>query len=84
MEWYNALHDFLGEAVCICLGIYFIPQDFLLSVVIPAYNEERTIREIVDRVWAVPIRKEIIIVDDHSSDGTRDILRDLEKRLTPE
>ncbi|MGA2060064.1 MAG: glycosyltransferase family 2 protein [Thermoguttaceae bacterium] len=83
MEWYKALHDVLGEAVCICLGIYTIPQDFLLSVVIPVYNEEKTIREIVDRVWAVPIRKEIIIVDDHSSDGTRDILRDLGKRPTP-
>ena len=83
LEWYNALRGLLGEANCIYLGIYVIPQDFLLSVVIPAYNEEGTIREIVQRIWAVPIRKEIIIVDDGSSDGTRDILRDLEKRLTP-
>jgi glycosyltransferase involved in cell wall biosynthesis len=47
-----------------------------LSIVIPCYNEARTIRLIVDRVRAAPIaEKEIIIVDDHSRDGTRDLLR---------
>jgi glycosyltransferase involved in cell wall biosynthesis len=52
------------------------PLDFTLSVVIPCYNERDTIRLIVDRVRAAwPARKEIIIVDDRSSDGTRDILR---------
>ena len=49
-----------------------------LSVVMPAYNERKTIREIVRRVLAVPIEKEIIIVDDGSTDGTRDILRELD------
>ncbi len=82
-EWYIALYGILGETGCSYLGIFVIPKDFLLSVVIPVYNEERTVREIVRRVWAVPIRKEIIIVDDFSSDGTRDILHDLEKQLTP-
>lgn len=47
-----------------------------LSIVIPCYNEMRTIRNIVDRVRAAPVAdKEIIIVDDCSKDGTRDILR---------
>ncbi len=47
-----------------------------LSVVIPCYNESKTIRNIVDRVRAAPVAdKEIIIVDDCSRDGTRDILR---------
>lgn len=82
-EWYNVLYGILGEAGCNHLGVYIIPQDFLLSVVIPAYNEEGTLREIVERVWAVPIRKEIIVVDDFSSDATRDILKNLEKQLTP-
>jgi glycosyltransferase involved in cell wall biosynthesis len=49
-----------------------------LSVVIPAYNEKETIREIVARVHAVPIEKEIVIVDDGSTDGTREILADLD------
>jgi glycosyltransferase involved in cell wall biosynthesis len=47
-----------------------------LSIVIPCYNEAKTIRQIVDRVRASPIaEKEIIIVDDCSRDGTRDLLR---------
>jgi len=47
-----------------------------LSIVIPCYNEAKTIRLIVDRVRAAPVKnKEIIIVDDCSRDGTRDILR---------
>lgn len=47
-----------------------------LSIVIPCYNESRTIRALVDRVRAAPVEsKEIIIVDDCSRDGTRDILR---------
>ena len=47
-----------------------------LSIVIPCYNETKTIRAIVDRVRAAPVAdKEIIIVDDCSRDGTRDLLR---------
>jgi glycosyltransferase involved in cell wall biosynthesis len=49
-----------------------------LSVVIPAYNEAKTIREIVRRVQAVPLEKEILIIDDGSTDGTREILRGLD------
>jgi glycosyltransferase involved in cell wall biosynthesis len=45
-----------------------------LSVVIPVYNEATTIREIVERVRSVSIDKEIIVVDDFSTDGTRDVL----------
>ena len=43
-----------------------------LSVVLPAYNEIDTIEEIVSRVLAVPVDKEIIIVDNCSTDGTRE------------
>ena len=49
-----------------------------LTVVIPVYNEADTIAEIVDRVQAIPIDKELIIVDDFSTDGTRDRLARLE------
>ena len=52
------------------------PACMKLSVVIPCYNEAKTIRTIVDRVRAAPVaEKEIIIVDDCSRDGTRDLLR---------
>lgn len=47
-----------------------------LSVVIPCYNERKTIRSIIDAVRAAPVaQKEIIVVDDCSTDGTRDILK---------
>ena len=47
-----------------------------LSVIIPCYNEAKTIRTIVERVRGAPVREmEIIIVDDCSRDGTRDLLR---------
>ncbi len=47
-----------------------------LSIVIPCYNEAKTIRAIVDRVRQAPVAdKEIIIVDDCSRDGSRDLLR---------
>jgi glycosyltransferase involved in cell wall biosynthesis len=46
-----------------------------LSVVIPVYNERDTIRELYETVKAVPVDKEIILVDDFSIDGTRDIIQ---------
>ncbi len=46
----------------------------MLSVIIPVYNEEKTIKDILDRVLAVSITKEVIVVDDGSSDSTPDIL----------
>jgi glycosyltransferase involved in cell wall biosynthesis len=49
----------------------------LLSVIIPVYNEAKTINEIVQKVNAVPIDKEIIIIDDGSSDGTDRLLREI-------
>ena len=48
-----------------------------LSVVIPVYNEVGTIKEIVSRVQAVDLEKEIVIVDDGSTDGTRELLQEI-------
>ncbi len=74
----TVLQALLGEPACRQLGIVAIPAGFKLSVVIPVYNEKQWLRELVRRVEAVPIPKEIILVDDCSTDGTRDILKDME------
>jgi glycosyltransferase involved in cell wall biosynthesis len=52
----------------------------MISVVIPVYNEAKTIKELIARVQSVPLDKEIIIVDDCSSDGTREVLAGLHGR----
>jgi len=52
-----------------------------LSVVMPVYDEKATIRQIIDKVLAVKLDKELIIVDDGSTDGTREILKELEPSL---
>ncbi len=48
----------------------------LLSVLMPVYNERGYVVEVIERVRAVPIPKQIVVVDDGSSDGTRDVLRE--------
>lgn len=53
----------------------------LLSVVVPVYNEIKTIRDILSKINSVNIDKEIIIVDNYSTDGTRDILQDILKNV---
>lgn len=74
------LHRLLGEGACRQIGIYPIPPGFKLSVVIPVYNEERWLAGLVRRVQAVPIPKELVIVNDKSTDRTPEILAELEQQ----
>jgi glycosyltransferase involved in cell wall biosynthesis len=64
----------LGRHACARLGLYQFPPGFLLSVVIPVHNERRTIETVVARVRAAGVPSELILVDDCSKDGTRELL----------
>jgi glycosyltransferase involved in cell wall biosynthesis len=61
-------------------GLQGVLEDPLLSVVMPVYNERDTVEGMIARVLAVPMRLELIVVDDGSKDGTTEILRELQKR----
>ena len=52
-------------------------QSALLSVVVPAYNEEATLGAVVEKLLALPHLLEIVVVDDCSTDGTREVARAL-------
>jgi glycosyltransferase involved in cell wall biosynthesis len=58
-----------------------LPKNFLLSIVIPIYNEQATVERLLRQVAAIPIPKEIVVVDDCSQDDTPQILRRLQDEL---
>ncbi len=66
--WYEYHTSSLGESARCPLGFYVIPEEIVVSIVIPFFNEQRTLKTVVDKVAAIPIAKEIILVDDGSTD----------------
>ena len=58
------LQQLLTPAVCRRLGIYSTPESFLLSVIVPIFNEVKTVQKIVETIREVPIPTEVILVDD--------------------
>lgn len=74
------LDQLLGRHVCRQIGLFPIPDGWKLSVVIPVYNEERWVEGLIERVQAVPMPKEIILVNDRSTDGTPAILDRLQAK----
>lgn len=80
-QWYNNIRSAIGESACKTLGLFAIPDDFELSVVIPVYNEEKTLETLVRAVASVPIRKQIILVDDCSKDNSRSVMQELEQTI---
>ena len=61
------------------------PTPQLLTIIVPVYNEVGTVRAVIDRLLAIelPIAREILIVDDGSTDGTRDVLADAVRERVP-
>jgi glycosyltransferase involved in cell wall biosynthesis len=64
----------LGQAQETCVGTP------VLSVIVPVYNEVRTIVQVIDAVLALDVSKQIIVVDDGSTDGTRELLKSIAER----
>ncbi len=73
----SRLGQVLTDDVCRRLGIFNLPSDFRLSVVIPVFNEVNTVVEVIERVRRTALPLEIILVDDGSQDGTREKLQSL-------
>ena len=76
-EQATRLDHVLTDDVCRRLGIFSIPQNFKLSVVVPVFNEVNTVLQVIDRIRATNLPLEIIVIDDGSTDGTRQLLADL-------
>lgn len=76
-----SLEKQFGKTFCQSLGIYSIPESFCLSVVIPVYNEEKTLEKLVHTVAAVPIRKQIILINDCSKDASKIVMEKLAKEF---
>ncbi len=62
--------SWLGEPICQRLGIFALPPTFVLSVIVPVFNEVQTIDELIARLRATGIPMQIILVDDGSADGS--------------
>ncbi len=73
-ERVELLEQLLTPGVCRRLGIYALPDGFLLSVVIPVFNEVSTVSDVIGRIRETHIPVEIILVNDGSTDGTAHVL----------
>ena len=53
-----------------------------LTIIIPVYNEIKTVEKLINKILKLNIKKQLIIVDDGSSDGTEIILKKLKKKIS--
>jgi glycosyltransferase involved in cell wall biosynthesis len=62
-----------------------VSEPELLSIIVPVYNEVRTVRAVIDRLLSIdlPVAREVLVVDDGSTDGTREVLRQVADEALP-
>jgi len=69
-DYVQKMQLLLGKSVCLKLAIYSLPADFVLSVVVPVFNESDTIEGVIGKLRATGIPMQLILVDDGSTDGS--------------
>ncbi len=73
-EYVEKMQRFLGPNACRRLAIFALPPGFVLSVIVPVYNECATVGDVLERLRRTGLPLQIILVDDGSNDGSSDIL----------
>ena len=77
-QYVHEMKSLLGESVCRRLAIYELPDGFVLSVIVPVFNESGTVEGVVQRLRWTGLPMQIILVDDGSDDGTAETLKRFE------
>lgn len=74
-DYVREMHAFLGASACRKLGIYQLPEGFLLTVIVPVFNEQKTIGTVIKRLRETGMPMQIVLVDDGSQDGTAEAMQ---------
>ncbi len=74
-RWYDRQVVSLGPSTCRQLGLFAIPDNFRLCIIVPVFNEEATLEAVIARVSSIPIRKTIVMIDDCSTDDSRNVIK---------
>ncbi len=73
-DYVRKMHALLGEDICRRLAIYPLPDGFRLTVIVPVFNECKTIADVVVRLRETGLPMQIILINDGSDDGTREAI----------
>ena len=77
-EFVAGMRRSMGPDLCRKLAIFELPEEFVLSVVVPVFNESGTVASVVERLRSTGLPMQIILIDDGSKDGTAEVLSSLE------
>lgn len=75
--WYEHQKKTIGETECRQRGYFAVPDDVLVSIVIPFFNEQSTLETTIRKVVEIPIAMEVVLVDDGSTDRSAAIAREI-------